>query len=42
MHYKNVLKSSVTVITAKKFIEERKIPFIGHFLKCVFGFYSFS
>lgn len=42
MHYKNVLKSSVTGITAKKFIEEREIPFIGHFLKCVFVFYSFS
>lgn len=38
MHHKNVLKSSVTGITAKKFIEEREIPFIGHFLKCVFCF----
>lgn len=42
MHYKKVLKSNVTGITAKKFREERKTPFVRRFLKCVFCFYSFS
>lgn len=42
MHYKKDLKSNVTGITAKKFREERKTPFVRRFLKCVFCFYSFS